>query len=80
MTPRPAGRGYAARMAGIDELLQIMARLRDPEQGCPWDLDQDFAAAWGRRLAVHETEVEMVDVGGFLGHLDGAWHGLPFHG
>lgn len=31
-------------MAGIDELLRIMARLRDPEQGCPWDLDQDFAS------------------------------------
>ena len=31
-------------MAGIDELLQIMARLRDPERGCPWDLDQDFSS------------------------------------
>lgn len=27
----------------IDELLQIMARLRDPKQGCPWDREQDFA-------------------------------------
>src|SRR5438874_13188651 len=26
----------------IDRLLQIMARLRDPERGCPWDLEQDF--------------------------------------
>ena len=26
----------------IDELLAIMARLRDPERGCPWDLEQDF--------------------------------------
>lgn len=31
-------------MSGIDELLRIMARLRDPERGCPWDLDQDFAS------------------------------------
>lgn len=31
-------------MARIDELLRIMARLRDPESGCPWDLDQDFAS------------------------------------
>lgn len=30
--------------AGIEELLRIMARLRDPERGCPWDLDQDFAS------------------------------------
>jgi ATP diphosphatase len=27
----------------IDELLAIMARLRDAEHGCPWDLEQDFA-------------------------------------
>jgi len=28
--------------SGIDRLLQIMARLRDPERGCPWDLEQNF--------------------------------------
>ena len=27
----------------VDELLQIMARLRAPE-GCPWDREQDFAS------------------------------------
>jgi len=26
----------------IDELVKIMARLRDPETGCPWDIAQDF--------------------------------------
>ena len=26
----------------IDRLIDIMARLRDPEDGCPWDLKQDF--------------------------------------
>ena len=31
-------------MAGIQRLLDIMARLRDPEGGCPWDLEQDFAS------------------------------------
>jgi MazG family protein len=25
------------------DLARIMARLRDPEAGCPWDLEQDFA-------------------------------------
>lgn len=29
--------------AGMDRLLAIMARLRDPATGCPWDLQQDFA-------------------------------------
>jgi nucleoside triphosphate diphosphatase len=27
----------------IDRLLAIMAQLRDPAQGCPWDREQDFA-------------------------------------
>jgi nucleoside triphosphate diphosphatase len=27
----------------IDRLIAIMARLRDPERGCPWDREQDFA-------------------------------------
>jgi ATP diphosphatase len=28
----------------IDRLLEIMARLRDPTHGCPWDVAQDFAS------------------------------------
>lgn len=28
----------------IAELLRIMARLRDREHGCPWDIEQDFAS------------------------------------
>ena len=27
----------------IDRLIGIMARLRDPEGGCPWDVEQTFA-------------------------------------
>ena len=27
---------------GIGRLVAIMARLRDPERGCPWDIEQDF--------------------------------------
>lgn len=30
--------------AGIDRLLEIMRRLRDPVSGCPWDIEQDFAS------------------------------------
>lgn len=30
--------------AGIDRLLEIMRRLRDPKTGCPWDIEQDFAS------------------------------------
>ncbi len=32
------------REAAIDRLLEVMARLRDPDGGCPWDLEQDFAS------------------------------------
>lgn len=28
----------------IEALLDIMARLRDPDGGCPWDLEQNFAS------------------------------------
>ena len=34
-TPKPSG--------DIAELLAIMRRLRDPNGGCPWDLEQNFA-------------------------------------
>lgn len=29
--------------SAIQRLLDIMARLRDPENGCPWDVEQNFA-------------------------------------
>ncbi|WP_425071076.1 nucleoside triphosphate pyrophosphohydrolase [Sagittula sp. S175] len=28
---------------GMPRLIEIMRRLRDPDTGCPWDLEQDFA-------------------------------------
>ena len=27
---------------GIERLLEVMRRLRDPDSGCPWDVEQDF--------------------------------------
>ena len=30
-------------MNSIQKLLEIMARLRHPQEGCPWDLEQDFS-------------------------------------
>ena len=29
-------------MSEINKLLEVMRKLRDPETGCPWDLEQDF--------------------------------------
>ncbi len=31
-------------MQEMQKLLEIMAQLRNPEGGCPWDLEQDFAS------------------------------------
>lgn len=30
------------KKAAIEDLLEVMARLRDPEHGCPWDAEQTF--------------------------------------
>lgn len=38
-------------MSDIDRLLAVMARLRDPERGCPWDLEQTFET-----IAPHTVE------------------------
>ncbi len=35
----------------IDQLLDIMKKLRDPDGGCPWDLEQDFST-----IAPHTIE------------------------
>jgi ATP diphosphatase len=31
-------------MKEIQKLLDVMAALRDPETGCPWDVEQDFSS------------------------------------
>ena len=36
--------GMADAAAQMQRLLAIMARLRDPDGGCPWDLAQDFSS------------------------------------
>jgi ATP diphosphatase len=33
-----------ARRHTIDDLLAVMACLRDPAAGCPWDVKQTFAS------------------------------------
>ncbi len=44
-TPLPRDQSddlIADEAAGIDRLIELMRRLREPEHGCPWDLKQDF--------------------------------------
>ena len=50
----------------VARLCAIMARLRDPEHGCPWDLEQDF-----RTIAPHTIE-EAYEVADAIEHDDAA--------
>ena len=56
--------GSEAQGSGIDRLLDIMARLRDPDGGCPWDVEQDFAS-----IAPHTIE-EAYEVAEAIEHGD----------
>jgi MazG family protein len=43
MPDEPAKVPAAKRLHTLDDLLAVMARLRDPVTGCPWDVKQSFA-------------------------------------
>ncbi|MDH3646011.1 MAG: nucleoside triphosphate pyrophosphohydrolase [Gammaproteobacteria bacterium] len=69
-------------MTEIDRLLEIMARLRDPQQGCPWDLEQDFST-----IAPHTVEeayevadaIERNDLPGLRNELGDLLFQVVFH-
>lgn len=52
----------------LDDLLAIMVRLRDPESGCPWDVQQDFSS-----IASYTIE-EAYEVADAIDRRD--WHDL----
>ena len=37
-------RGTERAARALQRLLELMSRLRDPQAGCPWDREQDFAS------------------------------------
>lgn len=47
-----------SEQTAMEDLLYLMARLRDPDSGCPWDCEQDFSS-----LVPHTLEecFELVD-------------------
>lgn len=49
----------------LDDLLGIMARLRDPERGCPWDVQQDFATIAPYTLEEAYEVADAIDRGDF---------------
>lgn len=43
IAPPSPNKRYSDAGTAFARLLEIMARLRTPETGCPWDLEQDFS-------------------------------------
>ncbi|MEN8175679.1 MAG: nucleoside triphosphate pyrophosphohydrolase [Pseudomonadota bacterium] len=69
-------------MTSIDELITIMARLRDPETGCPWDLEQSFStiAPYTLEEAYEVADaIERGDMGELKGELGDLLFQVVFH-
>jgi ATP diphosphatase len=49
----------------LEDLLAIMARLRDPQRGCPWDVQQDFASIAAYSIEEAYEVADAIDRGDF---------------
>lgn len=49
----------------MEKLLEIMKRLRDPEQGCPWDREQTFKSILPYTLEEAHEVAAAIDSGNF---------------
>jgi ATP diphosphatase len=66
----------------LAELIEIMARLRDPQGGCPWDLEQTFAtiAPYTIEEAYEVADaIERNDLGGLEDELGDLLFQVVFH-
>ena len=61
----------------LDDLLHLMARLRDPTHGCPWDLRQDYASIVAHTLEEAYEVADTIERGDFE-HLQGELGDLLF--
>ncbi len=64
-------------MYKLDDLLQLMARLRHPEHGCPWDLKQSYASIVPYTLEDAYEVADAIERGDF-DHLPGELGDLLF--
>ncbi|MDP2244139.1 nucleoside triphosphate pyrophosphohydrolase [Pseudomonas sp.] len=64
-------------MYQLDDLLQLMARLRDPQHGCPWDLKQSYASIVPHTLEEAYEVADAIERGDFE-HLPGELGDLLF--
>ena len=60
----------------LKSLLDIMARLRDPEGGCPWDLEQDFSSISPHTIEEAYEVDEAIAKGDLVGFLLGVLVGI----
>ncbi|MFK3943920.1 nucleoside triphosphate pyrophosphohydrolase [Pseudomonas monteilii] len=61
----------------LDDLLALMARLRHPQHGCPWDLKQDYASIVKHTLEEAYEVADTIERGDFA-HLQGELGDLLF--
>ena len=64
-------------MYQLNDLLHLMARLRDPQHGCPWDLEQDYASIVPHTLEEAYEVADAIERGDFE-HLPGELGDLLF--
>jgi ATP diphosphatase len=64
-------------MYELPDLLHLMARLRDPQHGCPWDLKQDFRSIVPHTLEEAYEVADAIERGDFE-HLPGELGDLLF--
>ena len=64
-------------MYQLPDLLHLMARLRDPQHGCPWDLQQDYASIVPHTLEEAYGVADAIESGDF-DHLPGELGDLLF--
>ncbi|MFK3819610.1 nucleoside triphosphate pyrophosphohydrolase [Pseudomonas sp. NPDC089407] len=61
----------------LEDLLHLMARLRDPQYGCPWDLQQNYASIVPHTLEEAYEVADTIERGDFE-HLQGELGDLLF--
>lgn len=61
----------------LDDLLHLMARLRDPQYGCPWDLQQNYASIVPHTIEEAYEVADTIERGDFE-HLQGELGDLLF--
>ncbi|MEW6175990.1 MAG: nucleoside triphosphate pyrophosphohydrolase [Pseudomonadota bacterium] len=64
-------------MYQLNDLLHLMARLRDPQHGCPWDLQQNYASIVPHTLEEAYEVADAIQSGDF-DHLPGELGDLLF--